>query len=161
MTGPTAIPLPFECVYAAKVSNPRAWERVLHEVFSEARVNRKREFFHSEITAKASLILQTAKVEDVTHMAPSVAANDETPSESKRNSDGRRDNFNFEMLGIETGSLLQFFSDETVVCKVTQLKPPRVLYAGEEMTVNRGGGGSDGARFYKRFAGAAVLEVSR
>ena len=35
---PSSVPLPFECVYAVKVANARAWERVLHEVFSESRI---------------------------------------------------------------------------------------------------------------------------
>ena len=131
---PSSVPLPFECVYAVKVPNARAWERVLHEVFSESRINRKREFFDASIMAKAALILQAAKLEDVTHTAPSVAQIEETPAETKRQA-SRRENFSFEMLGIPDGELLQFLSDENVVCLVSHQKPPKVLYEDEEMTL--------------------------
>ena len=127
----TSVPLPFECVSAAKVENPRRWEQTIHEVFSESRVNRRREFFAADVAAKAALILQTAKLEDVTHTAPAVASVDEPRREGGK----KRENFNFGMLGITEGELLEFYSDDEVVCMVTQAKPPRVEFAGEEMTV--------------------------
>lgn len=41
----TGVPLPFECVYAAKVSNFEKVEKALHTAFGPDRVNPKREFF--------------------------------------------------------------------------------------------------------------------
>ena len=162
---PSSVPLPFVCLYAAKVPNARAWERVLHEVFSESRINRKREFFHSDVTAKAALILQTAKLEDVTSTAPSVAQIDETPAETKRQA-SRRENFSFQMLQIEDGELLQFLSDESVVCMVSQQKPPKVLYEDAEMTLTEAAAqalGRDSTRgiqgsLYWKYQGKTLVE---
>lgn len=124
----TSVPWPFECVYAAKVENPRKWEQTLHEVFSEARVNRRREFFRSEVTAKVVLILQTAQLEDVTRSVPPTVSDEETKQI------GRRENFDFAMLDIAVGEKLQFYSDERVVCTITRQKPPRVSFGDEDMT---------------------------
>ena len=156
---PSSVPLPFECVYAVKVPNARAWERVLHEVFSESRINRRREFFHSDVTAKAALILQTAKLEDVTHTAPSVAQPDEP--EKLKQERSRRENFSFEMLNIPDGELLQFLSDESVVCMVTQQKPPRVLYEKGGDDAHRSGGKGSGAGLHSGDTGTVALEVRR
>ena len=41
----TSVPLPFECVYAAKVPDCRKVERTLHFVFGEKRARLGREFF--------------------------------------------------------------------------------------------------------------------
>jgi len=41
----SGVPLPFECVYAAKVKNIDEVERALHTAFSPDRLNPKREFF--------------------------------------------------------------------------------------------------------------------
>ena len=55
----TSVPVPFECIYAARVEKIRGWEKVLHEVFSEYRVNQRREFFTSEnVVVKAIRILK-------------------------------------------------------------------------------------------------------
>ena len=162
---PSSVPLPFECVYAVKVPNARAWERVLHEVFSESRISRKREFFHSDVTAKAALILQTAKLEDVTSTAPLTAPLDETPAETRRQA-SRRENFSFQMLSIPDGELLQFLSDESVVCMASRQKPPKVIFGDEEMTLTEAAAralGRDSTRgiqgpLYWKYQGETLVE---
>ena len=140
----SAIPSSFECIFAAKVQNPRLWEKTLHTVFDEARVNSKREFFDVGVMAKAVMILQAAKMEDVTNSAPAVAQTDETPSETTRNSN-RRERFNFALLQIDEGELLQFISDESVICMVSQVKPPKVLLDDQEMTLSEATAKASGA----------------
>ena len=44
----TGVPLPFECAYAARVSDEGAVERAFHQAFGPYRVNPKREFFKIE-----------------------------------------------------------------------------------------------------------------
>ena len=41
----TSVPVPFRCVYAARVENPRQVESDLHEAFGDKRVHPAREFF--------------------------------------------------------------------------------------------------------------------
>lgn len=62
----TSIPVPFECIYAALVEKRRRWEKVLHDVFLEYRVNQRREFFTSEVVVKTIRILSAAQIENVT-----------------------------------------------------------------------------------------------
>lgn len=40
----TSVPVPFTCVYAAKVENPREVESALHDAFGDMRVHPRREF---------------------------------------------------------------------------------------------------------------------
>ena len=134
----SSVPFGFECLHASLVSNPRTWERVLHEVFASSRVNVKREFFESDILPKASMILRAAQKKDVTNEAPTVASTEESPSESVRNRN-RRERFNFAALGIPVGEILTFTSlDEDgneIHCLVSQQIPPRVIYGDSEMTL--------------------------
>ena len=41
----TSVPVPFTCVYAAKVDNPREVESALHDAFGDNRVHPNREVF--------------------------------------------------------------------------------------------------------------------
>lgn len=60
-----AVPEPFVCVYAAKVSNRHKVEQLLHAVFSDRRATRDREFFKIDPDdARQILLLMTH--EDVT-----------------------------------------------------------------------------------------------
>ena len=52
----SGVPLPFECLYAAKVRDIDSVEKALHTAFSPDRVNPKREFFEIEATASISKI---------------------------------------------------------------------------------------------------------
>jgi hypothetical protein len=61
----TGLPLPFECVYAARVSNHEKVERALHTAFGPDRVNPKREFFEID-AAQAIAIIKLMELEDVT-----------------------------------------------------------------------------------------------
>lgn len=42
LSSTTAIPLPFECYYAAEVDDMARVERLLHQLFAEHRINPKR-----------------------------------------------------------------------------------------------------------------------
>ena len=41
----SGVPLPFECYFAAEVDASRRIESILHQLFSEQRINPRREFF--------------------------------------------------------------------------------------------------------------------
>ena len=137
----SSVPFGFECLQASIVHRPRVWERVLHEVFSDARVNQRREFFESDVLPKAALILRAAQRRDVTSEAPSVASAEETPSESVRNGSRRerRERFNFGMLDIAEGEILTFVTPdengEEICCLVSRVRPPRVIFEDAESTL--------------------------
>lgn len=41
----TGVPLPFDCIWAGEVDNCQEIETLIHNAFSDARINPKREFF--------------------------------------------------------------------------------------------------------------------
>src|SRR2546422_166118 len=45
LNAPSGVPLPFEVYFAAEVSDCAKLERTLHQLFAEARINPRREFF--------------------------------------------------------------------------------------------------------------------
>lgn len=49
----SGVPFPFECYFAAEVEDCVKLEKLLHQLFSEARVNPKREFFKFEAPPKS------------------------------------------------------------------------------------------------------------
>jgi hypothetical protein len=101
----TGVPLPFECVYAAKVSNHDKVEKALHVAFGPDRVNPKREFFEIE-PAQAIAIIKLMEIKDLT---PKVANEKEEVDEvdidaGKAYSRKKRLRFSFSEMGIPIGT---------------------------------------------------------
>ena len=129
----TSVPVPFECVYAARVADMSAWEATLHVVFADERINARREFFSASVIPKVVRILATAQLENVTNTAPAVSGFEE---EDARDRIARRDRFDFELLDIDLDETLVFVQDENVICRVVSQKPPRVDFRGETLTLS-------------------------
>jgi hypothetical protein len=129
----TGIPLPFECVYAAKVQNHEKIEKALHTAFAPDRLNPKREFFEIE-PAQAIAIIKLMEIEDVT---PKIANEKEEVDEVDREAGEayarkKRPRFSFTEMGIPIGSeLISIANGETV--KVTGDRV--VLFRGEETSL--------------------------
>jgi len=103
----SGVPLPFECVYAARVSNFEKVEKALHIAFGPDRVNPRREFFTIE-PAQAIAIIKLMEIEDVT---PQVVNEKEEVDEVDREagveySRKMRPRFNFLDMNIPVGSEL-------------------------------------------------------
>ena len=61
----TGVPLPFECYYAAKVSDVEFVEAKIHDAFDDRRVRKRREFFRVD-PERARSALELAALEEVT-----------------------------------------------------------------------------------------------
>ena len=61
----TSVPLPFECYYAARVSDSAKIERALHVGLGDHRVRNSREFFRID-PYRAKAILEVLAIEEVT-----------------------------------------------------------------------------------------------
>ena len=142
-----SVPVPFECIYAACVKKGRRWEKVLHEVFSEYRVNQRREFFTSEnVVVKAIRILKAAQIKPVDFTATNALIVADDPDEEisvregqKRiaRNENKRVRFDFAMVGIPDDATLTFLLDDEVVCTVRQQKnPPKVNFLEEELSLS-------------------------
>ena len=124
----TGVPLPFECVYAAKVKDVDETEKAFHEAFEPSRINTKREFFEIKPT-QAIAVLRLMAIEDVTPSVQEEAINVDVEatvsSELKRQ---RRPTFNFFMMGLKEGDVLKF-NRNNETCTV--LNGRQVSYQGE------------------------------
>lgn len=131
----TGVPLPFECVYAARVANHEKVEKALHIAFGPDRVNPKREFFEIE-AAQAIAIIKLMEIEDVT---PKVASEKEEVDEVDREAGEayarkKRPRFNFTEMGIPVGSeLISVANGE----KITVLNDRTVNFRDQETSLTK------------------------
>lgn len=129
----TGIPLPFECVYAAKVNNFEKVEKALHTAFGPDRVNPRREFFEIE-PAQAIAIIKLMEIEDVT---PKVANEKEEVDEVDREAGEeyarkKRPRFSFSEMNIPIGSELVSVANGEIVRVMTDRT---VNFRGDETSL--------------------------
>jgi hypothetical protein len=110
----SGVPVPFDCVYAAKVNNAEMVEKALHTAFGPYRINPKREFFEIEAD-QAIVVLRLLALENAT---PQIEKESEQIDETSREAGERlrrsRPALNFIEMGIPTGSILESIEcDET------------------------------------------------
>ncbi|WP_292364897.1 GIY-YIG nuclease family protein [Mesorhizobium sp.] len=129
----TAVPLPFECHYSARVPDCRKLERTLHFVFGEKRARLRREFFKVDPDL-AKAIIELVATADVT---PSDAEQGFTPEEKEAivATRKRADNLTFDMIGLKPGTLLTFSKDPNVTCTIVSSR--KVSYEGQEVYLSR------------------------
>lgn len=130
----TAVPLPFECHFAAEIPETvdlDKLEKTLHQLFSEHRINPKREFFRVE-PEKVVLALSIGGFKEVT---PGKADIDPVEVQAmEKVKEQRRARINLAALGINPGDILVLSRDEDV--KVTVLAGGKVDYKGEPMSIS-------------------------
>ncbi len=129
----TAVPLPFECPYAARVADMDGAEKALHDAFDDHRKNPKREFF---ILApeRAIAFLKYITLEEVTP-SRNVGVESEEDAVALEEARERRSAFNFKMVDIFPGAELVFTRDENITCRVAEdLK--RVEFRGEILSLS-------------------------
>ena len=110
----TALPLPFECVFACTVDNPKTVEKTLHETFRQYRVNPRREFFRMspEPVIKLLLLMSKGEIEPINNTASS------SPSDEKFLEDLYSE-FTFDQAAVPLGSKIVFARLDSITCYVT------------------------------------------
>ena len=134
----SAVPVPFTCYHAGRVNNPAYVEKSLHEIFGDKRAHPRREFFEVDNPNRVATAIRLVQLEDVTPNGEVDANAEREDTEAVRRATlraERKENFSFAMVGIEVGEELHFV-DDTTMCKVASLKPPRVEIGGEEMSLS-------------------------
>lgn len=106
----SGVPLAFECYFAAEVENAARVEGILHQLFADARVNPRREFFRVD-PEKVVLAISIGKFVEVT---PGAAQVDREEQEALEKVKSRRPKLRFEAIGIKAGDVLTFSRDETI-----------------------------------------------
>ena len=114
----TSTPLPFECYYAVEVENANAIEKKIHEGLDDKRIRQNREFFNVT-PEQAKSILEIAEVMGGKNVTPTEDIVD-TPQDKQAldNSKKKRSRFNFGMINVAPGSILEFVKDKTIICEV-------------------------------------------
>lgn len=128
----TGVPVPFECAYAARVSDESKVEKAFHQAFSPYRINAKREFF--EIDAEQAIaLLELMSIEDVTPEVQEEADNvDVDTKEAVKKLKSRRPNMNFLEMNIPIGSIIKFASSDDTAEIISGRK---VMFNNEEMSL--------------------------
>lgn len=114
----TSLPLPFQCFYAAEVSNSAVVEGKLHRIFSDKRIRTNREFFRVDANQVREAI-QLAELKDVTPKVDVVVdASDVQALQKAVATEERRSRLRFSELGIPAGTVLTFAKDPNLSCIV-------------------------------------------
>ncbi len=129
----TAVPLPFECHYAARVPDCRKLERTLHFVFGEKRARLRREFFKVDPDL-AKAIIELVATGEVT---PSDAEQGITPTEKQAIAENRKraENLTFDMIGLNPGTVLTFAKDPNVTCEIMSNR--KVRFEDQEVYLSK------------------------
>ncbi len=128
----TAVPLPFQCYYAAKVQDYIKLERTLHTAFGDHRVRSNREFFRLD-PYKAKVIVELLAIEDMTPRTDFFE--DEESAKAVEKASRISGRFSFSENGIPVGSILKYASDHSVVCVVHDEN--NVLYEDQVVSPSR------------------------
>ena len=125
----TSTPLPFECYYAVEVENASAIEKKIHEGLDDKRIRQNREFFNAT-PEQAKAILEIAEVMGGKNVTPKEDIV-ETPQDKQALDTARkkRSKFNFGMVNIEPGTILEFVKDKTITCEV--IDDSKIKFRGE------------------------------
>jgi hypothetical protein len=127
----TGVPLPFRCVCAVKVRDCSLIESLLHDGLKTERENLSREFFR-KAEEEVVCLLKMSDGEDVTAREDIFEDEEDRVAFEKATRIGQR--FNFEMVDIKTGSILQFIRDNNITCKV--LSRNKVEFEDEEHSLS-------------------------
>lgn len=114
----TALPLPFECVYACTVSNAAKVEKTLHRVFNQHRVNLKREFFRMEPEPAIEILELLSQGE----VSPNCDKENDTWELDQAFLKTLYEEFTFDQAGVRLGHLLNFAPEPSISCIVTGRK---------------------------------------
>ena len=127
----SAVPLPFECYYAAKVKDANKVELAFHDAFGDRRVNPRREFFNIA-PERVVAILKLLALEDVTP-SRNIGVESKEDAIAIERARQKRSAFNFKMVDIPAGSELKFIRDENITCVVAP-DQKHVIFEGREMS---------------------------
>lgn len=132
----TSTPLPFQCFYAAEVTDARIVETKLHRVFSDKRIRTNREFFRIDPNQVKEAI-QLAEIREVTPTQEIVNdAIDIVALEKYNITEERRNKITFKELSIPINSVLCFTKDNSINCTVIKETPSRVMFEGQESSLS-------------------------
>ena len=151
----SAVPLPFECYYAAKVADMDKVEAALHDAFGDHRINPRREFFNIS-PERVVAILKLLALEDVTP-SRDVGVESKEDAIAIERARKKRSAFNFKMVDIPVGAELKFIRDENITCKVAP-DQKHVIFKDREMSSSEAAGLVVGSKYWPQGPGYWLYE---
>lgn len=130
LSSATGVPLPFECYFAAEVRNCGKLEKILHQLFSENRINPKREFFKIE----PERVMLAISIGEFTEVTPGLSDVDKEEQEALEKIKARRPRIRLEALGIKAGDVVTFSRDESITATVVD--GGRIIYNSEVLSLS-------------------------
>jgi hypothetical protein len=114
----TSTPLPFECFYAVEVEDASVIEKQIHQGLDDKRIRQNREFFNAT-PEQAKALLKMVEVMGGKDVTPKdVIAETEQDKQALNSAKQKRKRFNFEMINLVPGTVLEFVKDNTITCEV-------------------------------------------
>lgn len=130
----TGVPVPFECPFAARVSDEAKVESAFHRAFGPYRLNPRREFFQIE-PEQAIALLELLADEDVTPTLQKEAESvDKEAKEASNKLKARRPRQNFTEMGMPPGSEIHFFQSPHESARVVSER--QVEFRGETTSLS-------------------------
>lgn len=121
----TGVPLPYECYFAAEIDDAERIEKKLHQLFAEARINPRREFFRLD-PEKVVLAISIGEFKEITPGKAQVEPEEEEALERVK---ARRPRIRLDSIGIKVGDVLTLSRDESIHAVV--FPDGKVQYAGQ------------------------------
>lgn len=130
----TGVPVAFQCHLAAEVADMTAKEKTLHQLFSDKRVNPKREFFEVA-PEKVVLAIRMGPHSEVTPGKTKILPEEAKALERAEEADSkRRSNIKLETTGIMPGTVLTLSRGEGI--QATVVSGNKVEYDQQIMSLS-------------------------
>jgi len=126
----SGVPFPFECYYAAEVDDCKKLEKTLHQLFSEMRVNPKREFFKLD-PEKVVLALSIGGFKEISVGEVKVDTAEKAALEKAK---AKRPKLKLSAIEIKPGDMLVLSRDEDITAEVVDNN--KVQFNGEVMSLS-------------------------
>lgn len=130
LSQPSSVPLPFECYFAAEVSDCKKLEKTLHQLFADNRINPKREFFKLD-PEKAVLAISIGEFKEITPGVSEIDAEEQAALEKEK---AKRPKLRLSAIGVVPGDLLTLSRDEAVTATV--LPDGKVDFEGQALSLS-------------------------
>jgi hypothetical protein len=118
LSSPSGVPLLFEYHFAVEAQDAARLEKTLHQLFSENRVNLKREFFRLD-PEKVVLAIRIGAFKEVDLGTLSTLSIDKEEKEALDEAKARRSSLRLDAIKIKPGDVLHFARDEAVTATVS------------------------------------------
>ncbi len=151
----SAVPLPFECYYAAIVADMDKVEVALHDAFGDHRINPRREFFNIS-PERVVAILKLLALEEVTP-SRDIGVESKEDAIAIERARKKRSAFNFKMVDIPVEGELKFIRDENITCEVAP-DQKHVIFKGEAMSLSEAASLALGSKWWPQGPGYWLYE---